>query len=190
MNESFSWEQQARDLEKEVMRLRRILEEAGISYTLPPSKENITPRHALDFYSMFKGRKDVFSKRTPRKDGSAAYYPVCENFWKEGICPRLNAAKTRCMECKFRKWKPLNQRVLMNHLIGIREDGGDVIGIYPLLEDDTCNFLVFDFDSHDAPHDPEWKEEVNALREEYEKGELIGISLSPSSVTHLPLRLR
>ncbi len=165
MHESFSWEQQAHDLEKEVMRLRRILEEAGISYTLPPSKENITPRHALDFYSMFKGRKDVFSKRTPRKDGSVAYYPVCENFWKEGICPRLNAAKTRCMECKSRKWKPLNQRVLMNHLIGIREDGGDVIGIYPLLENDTCNFLVFDFDSHDAPLTPEWKEEVNALRD-------------------------
>lgn len=146
------------------MRLRSILDDAGISYALPPAEEKITTRHALEFYSLFKGRKDVFSKRTPRKDGSAAYYPVCENFWKEGICPRRDAARIRCMECEFRQWKPLNQRVLMNHLTGIREDGGDVIGMYPMLEDDTCNFLVFDFDSHDAPLAPEWKEEVDALR--------------------------
>lgn len=164
MSDAISWEQHARNLEREVMRLRSILDDAGISYALPPAEEKITTRHALEFYSLFKGRKDVFSKRTPRKDGSAAYYPVCENFWKDGICPRRSAARKRCMECEFRQWKPLNQRVLMNHLIGIREDGGDVIGMYPMLEDDTCNFLVFDFDSHDAPQAPEWKEEADALR--------------------------
>ena len=61
----------------------------------------------------------------------------------------------------------------MAHLKGVSEDAADVIGIYPLLEDDTCRFLVFDFDNHDknaekrdfANMDDNWKEEVDALRE-------------------------
>ena len=56
---------------------------------------------------------------------------------------------------------------------GIAEDSTDVIGIYPLLEDDTCRFIVFDFDNHEkeaekqdfANIDDSWREEVNALRE-------------------------
>lgn len=61
----------------------------------------------------------------------------------------------------------------MAHLKGASEDAADVIGIYPLLEGDTCRFLVFDFDNHDqnaekrdfANTDDIWKEEVEALRE-------------------------
>ena len=30
------------------------------------------------------------------------------------------------------------------HLLGIKEDGSDVIGVYPLLPNGTCRFLVFD----------------------------------------------
>lgn len=52
-------------------------------------------------------------------------------------------------------------------------DATDVIGIYPLLEDDTCRFLVFDFDNHEknaekndyANTDGIWKEEVKAFWE-------------------------
>lgn len=157
-------QQRIRDLEQEVRRLKNLLKQAGISYAELPREERITPQHALFFYSVFKGRKDVFSKRTPRKDGGAAYYPVCLNFWKEGICPRRMGEKTKCMDCPHREWKPLNQRVLMNHLAGIRDDGGDVIGMYPMLADGTCHFLVFDFDSHAAPLSTDWKEDVDALR--------------------------
>lgn len=32
----------------------------------------------------------------------------------------------------------------MNHLIGAKEDCSDVIGIYPMLSNETCNFWVFD----------------------------------------------
>lgn len=61
----------------------------------------------------------------------------------------------------------------MQHLTGAREDCSDVIGVYPMLPDETCNFLVFDFDNHDdttngddyANTDELWREEVNALRE-------------------------
>ena len=164
MEQPSSLLQRIHELEQEVNRLRELLDQAGFIHTPILHEEEITPQHALFFYSIFKGRKDVFSRRTPRKDGSAAYYPICRNFWKEGICQKRMGEKTRCSECLQREWMPLSQRVLMNHLIGIRDDGGDVIGIYPLLEDGNCNFLVFDFDSHNEPLSTEWKQDVDTLR--------------------------
>ena len=57
-------------------------------------------------------------------------------------------------------------------MLGYKEDGSDVIGVYPLLPDGTCRFLVFDFDNHEkgaettdfANMDNEWHKEVDALR--------------------------
>lgn len=57
-------------------------------------------------------------------------------------------------------------------MLGYKEDESDVIGVYPLLPDGTCRFLVFDFDNHEkdaektdfANQNAEWKEEVDALR--------------------------
>ena len=57
-------------------------------------------------------------------------------------------------------------------MIGNKEDGSDVIGVYPLLSDGTCRFIVFDFDNHEkgaevtdfANVDDEWHKEVDALR--------------------------
>ncbi|MBQ5360171.1 MAG: DEAD/DEAH box helicase family protein, partial [Lachnospiraceae bacterium] len=50
--------------------------------------------------------------------------------------------------------------------------GNDVVAIYPMLENNVCQLLVFDFDNHEkgseqtdyANTDGAWKEEVNALR--------------------------
>jgi superfamily II DNA or RNA helicase len=60
----------------------------------------------------------------------------------------------------------------MEHLRGSAEDATDVIGVFPLLTDDTCRFIVFDFDNHEkdaekndfANTDELWKEEVDSLR--------------------------
>ena len=71
-------------LKIEVERLRKILDNAGIEYNIKNdnkiSNQVITKEHILIFYYYFKGRKDVYSRRTIRKDGKAAYYPVCDNF--------------------------------------------------------------------------------------------------------------
>ena len=56
--------------------------------------------------------------------------------------------------------------------IGKSHNGSDVIGVYPLLKDGTCRFLVFDFDNHEktaekkdfANTDEAWMEEVEAMR--------------------------
>ncbi len=37
----------------------------------------------------------------------------------------------------------------IEHLLGYREDGADVLGVYPLFPDGTCQFIVFDFDNHE-----------------------------------------
>ncbi len=110
----------------------------------------LTEKHALLLYSLFRGRKDVYSTRSVTKEGKAVYYPVCTHFWQEGLCPKRDKQKVRCMECANRAWAPLTQRALLRHLRGERIEATDVVGIYPLLPDETCHFLVFDFDNHEA----------------------------------------
>ncbi len=154
------------ELEQENERLCKILDDHHIDYAIKqlPQPEVITEKHALLLYSLFRGRKDVYSRRSINKDGHGVYYPICENFWKYGLCPKRDGKKVKCMECEHRTWAPLNQRALLAHLQGSKEDGTDVIGIYPMLPDETCNFLVFDFDNHDGEME-DWTSEVAAMRE-------------------------
>lgn len=133
----------------------------------------ITIDLARDFYRMFHGRWDVFARRG-RKGG---YFPQCANRWNNYVCPKQHGEKMFCDECEFCQWISLSAETIMNHLIGYKEDGTDVIGIYPLFPDGTCRFLVFDFDNHAkgaestdfANDDDEWHEEVDALRYMCEK---------------------
>ena len=176
-------------LEQEINRLHKIMEQAGISYAneSPTARETcaetlsllsddtpqpvqLTPRHANILYSYFKGRTDVYSKRAGKpnpKTGKYGYYTQCWNFWKEGICPKKDKVKIQCSKCKYQQYKPLRGKVLLEHLLGEKADGSDVIGIYPILPDETCNFLAFDFDNHADDEDDAsnaWMEEADALR--------------------------
>ncbi len=164
-----------RELEAEVHRLRDLLQKHGIEDKPEPIPETkapqttvlmpqITVEHARLLYSYFKGRKDVFSRRNLNKEGKGVYYPACENFWVTGKCPRKEGKTIRCKDCQNRQWTPLNLRFLMRHLRGEATDGRDVIGIYPLQENETCHFLVFDFDHHDETALIDWKAEINAIR--------------------------
>ena len=189
-------------LNEEIKRLQTLLSQAGISYVKSIREkeilaarqadsdvddmelsqaqfiipETITQKHAQYFYSFFKGRKDVYSKRAGKPNpqtGKTGYYPQCWNYWKPGICPKYEKKKIKCADCPEQRYKELTGKVIMEHLLGAREDCSDVIGVYPMLPDETCNFLVFDFDNHDdntngddfANTDERWREEVNALRE-------------------------
>lgn len=156
--------------------LKRLLDEAGISYALPNPKPTaeITKQLARRFYSYFWGRTDVYSKRSVNKTtGKAGYYPQCENLWKDGICLKKSGKKVKCGDCANRRWRQLEAEQIMAHLRGERPDGSDVIGIYPLFPDGTCRLLVFDFDNHEKGAealdfenpDARWMEEVDALRQ-------------------------
>lgn len=127
-------------------------------------------REMLDlFYKVFQGRPDVYAKRG-RKGG---YYPQCTNRWNN-ICPIQRGESRFCLknQCPQRSWDPLKGKYLLGHLLGKSEYGDDAIGLYPLYADDTCRFLVFDFDNHTKGAEQadyanvgnQWMDEVDALR--------------------------
>lgn len=188
-DEILSLQDKIKCLEKENQYLKSLLDQAGISYHVSDEMKNrdlfdpdqgariisreITDHDANLFFSMFWGRTDVYAKRTVKKStGETNYYTQCYNFYKTG-CPRMSGSKIRCQDCKRQAYKKLGKQQIMAHLKGASEDAADVIGIYPLSEDDTCRFLVFDFDNHEknaekhdfANTDDIWREEVDALRE-------------------------
>lgn len=123
------------------------------------SSRYIDDELARSFIRMFWGRDDVFAKRG--KNGG--YFLQCDNRWKD-ICPKQHGEKIKCLDCVNKKWSRLALRKIVEHLIGDKEDGSDVIGVYPLLKDMTCRFMVFDFDSHDDCDNGDWKSEISTLR--------------------------
>ena len=151
-------------LEKENEYLKSLLDKAGISYESTDHKpvdlyepdqgariihKDITSEDANKFFSMFWGRTDVYSKRTIKKStGEVNYYTQCYNFWRNG-CPRMTGSKIKCQDCEKQAYKKLERKQIIAHLKGETEDATDVIGVYPLLEDETCRFIVFDFDNHE-----------------------------------------
>jgi superfamily II DNA or RNA helicase len=102
------------------------------------------------FRSLFKGRKDVYAKRfESKKTGKSGYQPACRNEWVRGICEK---PRTRCGSCTQRSFEPVTDDVIRNHLTGFI-----VMGVYPLLANETCHFLAIDFDKET------WREDVRAF---------------------------
>ena len=89
---------------------------------------------------------------------------MCHKKIKDGI---------NCKDCKNRSYKAITKKDILNHLQGNAYNASDVIGVYPLLSNGTCRFMVFDFDNHDkdaeekdfANADDTWVEEVESMRE-------------------------
>lgn len=163
-------QKQINDLQLENQILKNILERSGISYTHEISRisepENteeyepdqgariihpgqITDEMANLFYARFWGRQDVYAKRSEKKStGEAGYYTQCHNRW-ENICPKMRHEKMNCKDCPYQVYKQLTIKDIRAHLQGRSYNGSDVIGVYPLLKNGTCRFLVFDFDNHE-----------------------------------------
>ena len=182
------------DLQLENQILKNILDKAGLSYHKELSKlrqsgskeafdpeqgkriihpQAITENMANQFFSMFWGRQDVYAKRSVNKEtGKAAYYPQCNNFWTN-VCHKKIKDGINCKDCKNRSYKTIMKKDILNHLQGNAYNASDVIGVYPLLSNGTCRFMVFDFDNHDkdaeekdfANSDDTWVEEVESMRE-------------------------
>ena len=109
------------------------------------------------FRSLFAGREDVYARRWYSKTtGKSGYQPACENEWVQGLCDKH---VYKCAACPNRQLKPLDDSVIYDHLAGKDEYGRDVIGIYPMLKDETCLFLTADFDEQN------YAEDVSVYRE-------------------------
>ena len=179
-------------LEDENRLLKERLEEAGVSYANIVSgdaegvvelydpdqgarikKFDVTDKIASDFFMMFcRGRKDVYDLRyTNPKTGKNGYYSQCFNRWDRG-CHIQKKDGVRCKDCELRAYKPVTLPLIKAHMNGTDPNGNDVVAIYPMLENNLCQLLVFDFDNHAkgaeqedyANIDDGWKEEINALR--------------------------
>lgn len=103
------------------------------------------------FRSLFRGREDVYPVRWEGKYGNSGYSPACANEWKRPLCGK---PKTKCADCESRDLLPVTDEVIRGHLIGEH-----IIGVYPLLSDETCWFLAIDFDKKT------WQEDVTAFLE-------------------------
>ena len=133
----------------------------------------VTDKIATNFFLMFcRGRKDVYELRhTNPQTRKTGYYPQCFNWWAPD-CHFRKKDGGRCRDCKLKAYKPLTLPLLKAHMVGADPDGNDVVAIYPMLENNLCQLLVFDFDNHakgaeqedHANIDESWKDEINALR--------------------------
>jgi superfamily II DNA or RNA helicase len=144
----------------ESARLIALLESHGIEWRLPPepvvtvpgpepSKLSTDEKVAL-FRRLFRGRTDVYPVRWESKTtGKSGYAPACGNEWLAGVCEK---PRIKCGECNNRLLIPLSGTVIYEHLAGKR-----TVGVYPLLTDDTCQFLAADFD------EAEWREDAKAF---------------------------
>ena len=104
------------------------------------------------FRSLFRGRDDVFPVLwTSNKTGRTGYAPACGNEWTRGVCEK---PRVRCGECPNQAFLPVRDRVILDHL-----QGRHVVGVYPLLADETCWLLAADFDK------TSWKEDVAGFRD-------------------------
>ncbi len=115
------------------------------------NKYSSTTEKILLYRSLFCGREDIFARRwyskTTEKSG---YQPVCENEWADGLCDKR---KYKCSACPNRKLSPITDEDIYKHLEGKDYYGRDVIGIYPMLVDETCHFLCADFDDREYEKD-------------------------------------
>jgi superfamily II DNA or RNA helicase len=104
------------------------------------------------FMNLFRGRSDVFAQRwESNTTGKSGYSPVCENEWDKDLCRK---PKIKCQDCSHQLFHTLTPQIIYDHLSGIK-----TVGIYPLLEDNTCYFLSVDFDKK------QWQDDVRAFIE-------------------------
>lgn len=132
-------------------------------FSLEPVSKTSTPQEKINlFKSLFIGREDVFALRwSNAKSGKSGYSPVCENKWQSGKC---DMKKYSCADCPFKLPVRLSDQHIFNHLSGRDSYCRDVIGLYPLVEGDLCQFLALDFDSHDKKVPFQWKSDILAVK--------------------------
>jgi len=109
------------------------------------------------FRRLFCGRENVFARRWENpQTGRSGYSPACANEWTHGLCEKKKGAGRRvsCGECPTQAFSPVTDEEIAKHL-----NGTHVMGVYPLLPNETCWFLAIDFD------EGSWQDDVAAFVE-------------------------
>ncbi|MSR65085.1 MAG: restriction endonuclease subunit R [Verrucomicrobiae bacterium] len=109
---------------------RSMAEQEAVTHRSPPEAK------VKLFRSLFRGREDVYAVRWEGRNGKVGYSPACVRDWRS-----YSAARSKSEAKKNRKFLPLTDQVIHDHL-----SGKLTAGVYPLLPDETCWFLAVDFD--------------------------------------------
>lgn len=140
-------------LKEEVSRLQALVDKAACSASVkvqgvePSLATEETAALKLDtnngldrirlFRNLFRGRDDVHAIRWEAK-GKSGYAPARRHQWDEHSTDAKTGKKICGPSCKL---LPLTDEVIQNHL-----ETATVVGVYPMLNDETCWFLAVDFD--------------------------------------------
>ena len=145
-------------LRAENSRLIALLESHGVEWRArqQPSSPAVessrlsTEEKVKLFRRLFRGRTDVYPVRWQSKTtGKSGYAPACANEWRAGVCEK---PRIKCGHCAHRMLIPLSDAVIYKHLAG-----DHTVGVYSLMEDDSCYFLAVDFD------EAEWRDDARAF---------------------------
>ena len=91
------------------------------------------------FRQLFRGRPDLYPTRfVSKKTGKPGYAPACSNKFVAGVC---ELPKVKCGDCTKQAFRPFDDAAVFAHL-----KGQHVMGVYAMLDDETCWFLAVDFD--------------------------------------------
>src|ERR1700738_3734134 len=124
----------------------------------PTDRKSPIEKKFAPFRRLFRGRSDVFPIRWEnRTTGRSAYAPACANEWQPGVCEK---PKVKCSACPNQAFFAVDDVSIERHLRGTDANGSPfVMGVYPMLVENTCWFLAADFDKG------EWQRDVFAFRE-------------------------
>ncbi|NOQ81362.1 MAG: DEAD/DEAH box helicase [Methylophaga sp.] len=119
------------------------------TYDKPEANHLDTDQKVHLFQELFKGRTDIFANRWQNSKGRSGYSVACYNEWVSGKC---NKPRIKCSECAHQRYKALDEHTIYEHL-----SGKQVVGLYPLLENNSCHLLAADFDKMG------WQDAVKAM---------------------------
>ncbi|MCV9964922.1 DEAD/DEAH box helicase [Pararhizobium sp. BT-229] len=110
------------------------------------------------FTDLFRGRPDVYAVRWVQPgEGKKGYSFACANLWKPGCAKNKKGGK--CEGCSIREYLPFDSTVARNHLTGTTGQSKTAkefaVGAYVLLQDETCRYIVADFDKSGYREDAE-----------------------------------
>ncbi len=125
----------------------------SIPSTTDVLRSTYSPEQKLEiFRGIFRGREDVYPVRFESgKTGNSGYAPECANKFVRPLC---DIERVKCRACRNRVYRPVTDDAILEHL-----KGRHVMGLYPLLPDDTCWFFAIDFD------EKHWQRDIGAVRD-------------------------
>ena len=115
------------------------------------------------FKSLFKGREDVFAVRWER-EGKSGYMPAYLIDWNQFKTHKAKGGTLK--DYKNKEYAPLTNQRILNHL-----SGNEIVGVYPLLQNNNSWFIAADFDQSTSKT-KRWIDECRVFMLECEKHNL------------------